>query len=87
MSRQSDIKEGLIQITKSKPMAYQLLRFLVDNNCVLKVARELPEVPITSNSSAEFVPPYSQGYAQCRQDMAGYEAVESLIEVESDIDG
>ena len=42
MSIQSDIKEGLIQITKSKPMAYQLLRFLADNNCVIKVDRELP---------------------------------------------
>lgn len=63
----------------------EALQKLSDLGVVIKVDRKLPGVPITSNSSAEFVPPYSQGYAQCRQDMAGYEAVIPLIEVERNI--
>ncbi len=52
----------------------------LNGKVVIRVNRELPEVPITSNSSAKEVPPYSQGYAQCKQDMAGYVAVEPLVE-------
>ena len=44
MTKQEKIKKGLIQITKSKPMTYQLLRFLVENNCVIEVEGEELEV-------------------------------------------
>ena len=47
---------------------------------VVKADRDLPEVPITSNSTAKEVPEYSRGYAQCRQDMAS--CFEPLIKEE-----
>ena len=42
MSRQEEIREGVILITKGRPMAYQLLKYLDTQGAVLKVERELP---------------------------------------------
>jgi len=79
MSKQSEIKEGLIQITKSKPMVYQLLRFLADNNCVIKVDKLLPENPYPDSVISMGYDKW-MAYHQAQVDMSGYVAVEPLIE-------
>ena len=88
MSNQSNIKEGLIQITKSKPMTYQLLRFLVDNNCVIKVDRELPDIEQVFANTANLPKEVHKNVLgdkwkfinAVRKSLAGYVAVESIIE-------
>jgi len=81
MSNQSDIKEGLIQITKSRPMTYQLLRFLVENNCVIKVEGMLPS-KITCINTEDYVKGFMSGLKTLEDEMvkAGYAAVENLID-------
>lgn len=66
MTKQEKIKKGLIEITKSRPMTYQILRWLRDEGVVIKAGRNLPDIFIYD----------TQG------DMTkiGYVAVESLID-------
>jgi len=71
MDKQANIRDGLIQITKSKPMAYELLRFLRDNSVVIKVDGELPSI-FNSNEDVISALEYQKG-------LIGYVAVESLM--------
>ena len=52
MTKQEKIREGIIQITKSRPMAYQLLKYLQSQGAVLQVERELPKCDVEYNPNA-----------------------------------
>lgn len=79
MNKQDIIREGIIQITKSRPMAYQLLRFLHDNNVVIRVEQVLPDRSYFNEENRGYELELS-GHTQVDMIKAGYVAAESLIE-------
>lgn len=82
MTKQEEIREGMILITKSRPMAYQLLQYLHSEGMVIKVEGELPEQPSDEllKGMAEENLLRSIWYMGTQDILkAGYVAVESLI--------
>jgi len=83
ISRQEEIREGILQITKSRPMTYQLLRFLRDNGVVIKVEGEQVRVhfTLTGNMTHSEIAKIGDAY---RKAYSGLVAVESLVEEKLD---
>ncbi len=87
MSKQEEIREGLIELARlailnqdpPSRLAKEIIEYLHSEGCVLKVERELPSYRNAVNKS------YND-YMLGREDMlkAGYVAVEPLIENRND---
>ncbi len=92
MTKQEKVREGMSDILFRKgrgkwykdEIINELLAFLHSQGVVVKVERELPKNPIKTASNyrrgfSQLYDAMADKYDQAQEDMAGYEAVESLI--------